>query len=316
MDVLLQKILVTQKPERKIIMMNELPHSVNSQNFQRDAKIKSLAIGGASLQVIADQVGVTRQRVDQIIKKSWPELAEIRKSKAAEERAEKIAREHEKELNLVMDSVQEALDAGPESGATTTDVFVHLRESRHAGNTALRFGLDEDEVKTIFEANGGDFEFVCGNRPKGSKYSDSDFLAFLRIAAENSTKPCLSTKSYNAYRNQRNANGEEWPNSQIIMKRFGTWIEACANAGVQAGLPLRKSYERKYTVSECRDFVDEFIVMCRSQKISPSYFRYDSWSRVSKAPSGPTIRNRLGGWSNVKAASIARVETHLPSKEG
>jgi hypothetical protein len=78
-----------------------------------------------------------------------------------------------------------------------------------------------------------------------------------------------------------------------------------------AGLiPLRKTnrvYQKQFDSIECGRYLDIFMRNSLENGNKTSYARYEKWARANGAPSGPTLRNRLGSWSAAAAASLARV---------
>ena len=101
----------------------------------------------------------------------------------------------------------------------------------------------------------------------------------------------LSQKSYTRLIEQRLAEG---PSAGRIWQVFGTWSQACDEAGVESFGTGRQGIERRWSE-------DEMLMMVRTYVIEetrrPTAERYDGWARLqADAPSLGTIRNRLGAW--------------------
>ena len=81
-----------------------------------------------------------------------------------------------------------------------------------------------------------------------------------------------------------------------LIQMFGTWAAACEQAGVKAARAGRGSYTQKWDREDCLRWVLTYL----RTTDSPSFSRYDSWSRTEDgAPSGGTIRLRCGKWVDI-----------------
>ena len=96
------------------------------------------------------------------------------------------------------------------------------------------------------------------------------------------------------YEKLRNENAIHGPSRPRVLQVFGTWKEACNEAGVPSVDAVRDSYELRWTDEELINQLAEFI----STSESVSVESFDSWCRLdnSRASSG-TLRNQIGGWS-------------------
>ena len=119
-------------------------------------------------------------------------------------------------------------------------------------------------------------------------FSDERILAALRAAASICGEP-LSHGRYDGV--AREVGG---PSSARIIQRFGSWRGACASAGVATTATARDSTTvtaavAKYLASDGR---------------TGTYADYQEWARGrADRPSGPTVRNVMGGWNHAKAAA-------------
>ncbi|OAH63615.1 hypothetical protein AYJ66_11200 [Dietzia cinnamea] len=78
-----------------------------------------------------------------------------------------------------------------------------------------------------------------------------------------------------------------------LIQMFGTWTNACEQAGVRGTRAVRGNYTQKWDREDCLRWVSKYLQTTEK----PSFSRYDEWSRTEEgAPSGGTVRLRCGKW--------------------
>lgn len=129
------------------------------------------------------------------------------------------------------------------------------------------------------------------------KYSDEQLIAALRQVAQTVGEP-MSRERYEAVQ-QREA--QELPMWLTITKRFGSWNEACARAGLRVnaqhtGRP--PTWDRDSVAVAVATFLADPAAS------GSSYDAYSAWAKGQHdAPSGPTVRNVFGTWNLAKSAA-------------
>ena len=133
------------------------------------------------------------------------------------------------------------------------------------------------------------------------KYSRQHILDALKQAFE-LRNPLMSMYSVGEtepltgpfYEKLRNENAVFGPSQARILQVFGTWKEACEEAGVPCVDAVRDVYELRWTDDELINQLAEFI----STSESPNAANFELWCQQdeSRASLG-TIRNQIGGWS-------------------
>jgi hypothetical protein len=110
------------------------------------------------------------------------------------------------------------------------------------------------------------------------------------------------------YRRLIDSNSIIGPTLPIFSSRFGSWVDACAAAGVETGNAQRE-YDSAWSDSDLIRIVRQFL--WESRDISWSLQNYDSWrlSHESQMPSIGSLRNRLGTWSEIRVLAL---EADLP----
>lgn len=158
------------------------------------------------------------------------------------------------------------------------------------GDVAAACGLTPQQVGDLLGADAG--RLLTDVRAREQDFTDDDITGALRSAAAELGTP-LSAARFDA------AHGE--PSSARIVQRFGSWNSACEAAGL-ATRAARANYVRGWTQDTVLDAVAHYL---GSADAAGSYAGYAAWaSRTPGAPSGQTVRNYLGTWSQAKARTL------------
>lgn len=128
------------------------------------------------------------------------------------------------------------------------------------------------------------------------EYSDEQLLASIALAAAELGEP-LTAGSYDAWQRGR----ADAASPALVIRRFGSWIEACTQAGVATN--KTRSTSRRWTDEEVVAIVASYL---RSPGSTGTYADYSDWARTQGgAPSGATLRQRFP-WAEVKERATAR----------
>ena len=81
-------------------------------------------------------------------------------------------------------------------------------------------------------------------------------------------------------------------------------------AGVEPGEAMRENYDKEFTDYEILNFVRKF--MSEQADANWSISQYVKWRETicTEAPSMALIRNRLGGWAEVRIRAIDLQNSH------
>jgi len=190
----------------------------------------------------------------------------------------------------------DAVSTGRNRVYADADVLEHLRECARRNNGRCTVDLLNDEsdlvapsvaierfeswLKAKREAGLDTDERTTNHRPR--EYSDEDYLELLRECEEKHGK--ATQKLFNAEAKQ---DGDH-PTAGAVRKRFGSWNEAKARAG------LTTDSSGQYTDRELIDMLRE----CRRKhgKVTASVFASDD-----DFCSPETVQRRFGSWSDAKA---------------
>lgn len=252
-----------------------------TQISPRDQKIIELRTSWATLEEIGQQVGLTRERVRQILKKhNIADPADIRRQESLKKKEEMI------ELGQRIEQ--------------------WVRE--HPGCTLpeLAFALSLDQSQARVGVPGSCAHLIVNpeaNRRfnvSPRRWTRVEVLDALRRAAM--FEQPLSYVRYDELRTTHSING---PSAIRVLQIFGTWAKACSEAGVEHGRRIRATYPRRWSEDEMVDFVASFL----QQSSTGSLAAYEQWAKQNDAPSGPTIRLQFGSWPEAKTRANLLLRT-------
>ena len=268
-------------PLWKIADSLQVPRSVMDQ--MRKAFVRDLRIQGKSFRAIGEIFGVTAEAMRRQCKRmGLPATSEMK--------AEKEKKKNEEMQNLRA-SLLENLKRSP--GVTLTVL-------------AERVGMDEESVGSALLLEHKRY-LVQENYEKG----DVDKQRSQSIWPPERIKTVLQTAatyhfpltSLN-YSNLVSVGEIDGPTVATIHKRFGSWVNACKEAGVECGTSHIENYQSLWTDDDLIEWVLKFLLTDASRWTLDGM---DNWlASFSDAPSIPTLRNRLGGWEAMKTLAWER----------
>jgi hypothetical protein len=239
-------------------------------------EIVEMRLSGLTLQEIGDHFGVSRERIRQVLS-SQTGLAGPGASRAALNRSR-----YKDKLRKSKDQILEAW----RSGGAVTEIARTVDLPATAVSSLIKDTASEADhaERAASQAK----KSAASNR----QYSDQDILeAIRRVANEVGGTP--STNQYRELSSKLNL-----PSQATILKRM-SWREALQRAGLEWD---EKRNRRTYTRQWTKESVLEALMKLRDELPSvPTYSQYcEIASTRSDLPSGPTVRNRLAKWSEVR----------------
>ncbi len=128
------------------------------------------------------------------------------------------------------------------------------------------------------------------------EYSDERLLVGIAAAAAELGEP-LTAGAYDAWQRGR----DDAASPALVIRRFGSWIEACTQAGVATN--KTRSTSRRWTDDEVVGIVASYL---RAAGSTGTYADYSAWARAQEGvPSGATLRQRFP-WAEVKERAASR----------
>lgn len=209
------------------------------------------------------------------------------------------------QVRLILDSVNAGSDHTEPSPVAVTDALAHWLKA-HPGSSArdaqaalglsdaqLSAGMNDEVRRLAIRVREGEYSQV---------YSDEDIYSALRRSWD-VVKVHSAGLSYDKYRELVSSGQVDGPSAPRILQRFGTWIAAAGLAGVPTGARPNRTYESAWTDEDILKHVADYL---DDPTTSGSYAGWDVWKKVHapSAPSGPTLRNRIGSWSDIKRRAL------------
>ena len=92
------------------------------------------------------------------------------------------------------------------------------------------------------------------------------------------------------------------PSSARLVQRYGSWNEACRQAGVPVvEQAVVSGPAQRWTEQQIASWVSRFLA---DPETASSYAAYTRWAQARPdAPGAQTVRNRFGGWAAACAAA-------------
>ncbi len=244
----------------------------------RVEEMHALYASGATLEEVATEFGVTRERVRQILRHHGYELRSRGEAHAV--RQARIRAEIDRAAPRVIELHS--------SGHEVNQIADELGISKSAVERVVR----EDELSRLTKESERRARM---GRGATKIYSNDEMLACLREASD-SLGGILSTGAYREFARQRTfEDGRAWPGPQSIFGRFGSWVDALQAAGLAANPRSAIAGQRVFEESHC---IDAVRYVGRELGKPPTANAYDEMARASSGglPSLATVRNRCGGW--------------------
>jgi Mor family transcriptional regulator len=247
----------------------------------RDNEIIAMRMTGKTLEEIGSSFDLTRERVRQIISKfgpdiDFPNIAELRRQ------------EKEGELRSI------AIEISANWNSFRKYDFTKLAKEYNVSIPVIR------QIVTKVQ-----HAYLSANEESHieKQWTAEDCIKVLREAATFAFPLTVLE-----YRRLIESNSIVGPTLPIFYARFGSWLDACAAAGVETGVAQRE-YDSAWSDSDLIRIVRQFL--WESSNVSWSIQNYDKWreSHASQMPSTGSLRNRLGTWSEIRVLAL---EANLP----
>jgi len=287
--IILTEILVSdnwrEEFHRKFYMHFDMS-IFDDEAISRRIEIFELRVSGETLAAIGIKFGISRERVRQIVEKSFSTIAdtpifegksistilEQRQDSELAKKAAKIANE----IRATDLEIRKSLNDNP--GLKYSEIAALLEKSEDQ----IRSRISNQASKFVFqEPTPHNFQ---------QQFSEEFTLDAIRMAA--AIRSPLSAPMYESLVERGLVKG---PRSQMIAKRFGSWSNACRIAGVIFVQPARNEYSKNWSE------VDSFLCIIRflkSNDFGVGVLSYDDWreSIDGNAPSSAHLRNTFGTW--------------------
>jgi len=257
----------------------EYLESTKPLSCERDFEIIRARFSGETLDQIGKDVGLTRERVRQVIRNYSADLDDtMQKTLKAKSRIE--------ESNLQI-RISELFDS---FGAMT---YAELSQN---------LNVSEQEAAHLIPVKFQKFILDSGSQRTGSAvWNKDDVLKTLAIAGTYFFP--LKTSDYEHLIQIGEIDG---PSVQWIYAKFGNWSNACLLAGVEFPAPPRSDYKRLWSDQELVSFVVRYL---NEDETTGGVRDYTLWKdrQTDHVPSGALIRNTFGTWSDAIKIALLQI---------
>ena len=243
---------------------------------ERDSLIVMLRIEKKTLDQIGQAVGLTRERVRQIIRKISPTL---------EAAIEYLVLEKEGSFSPVSEEIFKNIFH--EYGAVYLSELATLLEldvGKVLSRTPRKFHkyIIDKSIPPVFV----------------SQWSKEDVIAILRKAGTYYFP--LKTSDYEYLLEIGEISG---PSVPFIYNKYGTWTEMCITAGVEPAASMRGEYVVLWNEGELISFLQRYLL---DEGTTGTASGYDEWreQQHDHVPSGVLIRNQFERWSDAKRIAL------------
>jgi hypothetical protein len=258
-----------QEVDRELTYLFE---AIRPNSAERDLRILQLRIGGATLDEIGREIGVTRERVRQILVKISPELIST--------------------IEVLKHGVQQKQEVIVEK--KFEDIF-NKYGAIYKSELAEEIGLSEEEALKLTPKRFN--KFIIDKFPEPVihlSWTKEDCLEALRKAGTYYFP--IRQADYDHLVSIGEIKG---PSVAYMYLKFGQWSELCIEAGVEFVPSIRSEYVRMWSDEELLSYARRFF---KEPDTSGTYGGYDAWreQQADHVPSGVLIRNVFGNWTTVK----------------
>ena len=245
--------------------------------MNRNETVATRYMAGTTLAQIGEELGVTRERVRQILEQQGVQRRS--KTAIARSRTEQIEVEFGSAISLAFDQTRSINQVVEKFSGVVPAKTIRTMLSDRRHEQVSRVGTTR------------------GNQDK--KYADDDIAKAILDAESNG---CHSVVSYSTWRNSL-PDGTV-PSVATITNRFGSWSSARRAAGASVVKARMSKSCRVFSDEEIAVAVGRFVSAAKEAGVHPSARAYDEWSRkVGNTPLLSTVRARSGKkWSSLTTA--------------
>ena len=245
-------------------------------HLNKESEVVILRLFGWTLEQVGDRFNVTRERIRQIEAKALRKVDSKDRFALLVKKRKQILQEflRTQKRELIYQIIE---DHGPLSEEEIQEKF---------GSEKLNFANLFSKPERA--------RFLPKQRSETNSreiWNDEEILDAIRSAATMAFP--LTHKDYTDLLAQRYFKG---PSVPAIIIRFRSWRIACERAGVESGKTNRTlGSGSKFNEKDLLDSISRYIKQGRTNTFND----YEDWAKNNDAPSGATLRNRLGTWRDI-----------------
>ena len=206
------------------------------------------------------------------------------------ERARQISHASKPLLDYLRESEKERHDVGVFEAKDRLSQYIRLHPGSTQSELANLSGADTSLGKW-FNQNYGHLILDLSGPANDSQSSQKRIDVLESLRAASTLYWPLTSKRYGEVLNAGFVSGVS---VQRILQIFGTWKNACDEAGVECGETLREGYTRDFSYDECIKFVGDFLINESHRGNLAGYvFWRANHQTPDRVPSIGTLKNRI-----------------------
>lgn len=268
-----------EKNENLSMHLESYLRAIRPDFVERDLLILKMRINRETLDAIGKVVGVTRERVRQIIKKISP-IMETTLDYSYEDRSRNVSEVFE---------------------STLTELF-SVYGAVYQSELANCLGVDEAQALAMTPKKFQKFIIDKSTPVVYSPLWTREHVISLIQKAGTYYFP-LRMADYDYLLEIGEIKG---PSVQRITQKFGVWSELCIEAGVEPASTWKLDYVHRWSEAELISFAERFFL---DEGTTGSANGYDEWRtrQTDQVPSGPHVRNQFGTWLEVRRVALESI---------
>jgi hypothetical protein len=250
------------------------PAAQSARPRKPDRRVETIVAqyrAGKTLQKIGDELGITKERVRQLLVEAGYSTREL-KARGKEERLRSARDEHRSTIEKMLGE-----GSSPREVARSLAVPLVIVKEIDANNPEF------SERRRINQT------FAHGDH---TTFTDSELIECLRAASREIDGVVTAPAYGELSRGRALPDGRKWPARQTIYVRFGSWYAALQRAGLPSNPPSPKKGRLLFREAECL----QALIEARSAiGHLPTVSEYAEYARKARSalPSVATIYHRL-----------------------
>ena len=239
----------------------------------RNEEVATRYMAGATMAEIGKDIGVTRERVRQILDQQGVK----RRSRSSA---------HQNTVSKIVAANKDVIN-----GSFNKEMNIKAVVSQYKGVIPAHI------IRDVLSPRKNE-QNLPQNRGAVRMFQDEQIIAAIQEAE---IAGATSTQSYSKWRKTESLSGRKLPSVATITVRYGTWSTARKKAGASIVRSRNSNSCRIFSDVDIESAVRRFVSAAGTKGVNPSARAYDEWARrVGNAPLLSTVRARTGRkWSSL-----------------
>jgi DNA-binding CsgD family transcriptional regulator len=262
------------------------PATAKASSVVSPAFLAELYMQGKSLREIGNQVGLSAERVRQVMTTAGHPIKGLREQR------------------------KQVAATGTAEAQNTIAAWVESHKGCTLEEIEAATGYPVDRIRKVLNARLRHLILQNTDEPKQEvsalrKWSEAQTLFALQQAAKR-----VSPLTREAYDDLIKSGAVVGPVGSGIIHKFDSWVAACEAAGIQPGEAVRSNYQREFSYGDLEAALIQFI----NDSDNLSVDSYDKWeSQKKRLPSSVLIRVRYGTWQTAWRTALKTIRKEWES---